>query len=284
MQIELVETFLDLMETGSFNRTAERLGVTQSTVSNRVRSLEAALGQKLFFRSRAGTRPTRAGQRFLDHAGALRREWNEARRAVGGAEAVGTSMRLGMQDDLAASHIGEWMARFRQALPDTSFYVELDFSAQMCSDILAGELDFALIFTPRHVPDLAYEQVGEIGYRMVSTHARCLAEVEVARYIRANYSPAFERAHQALFPELRDAPVASGRNSAVRGLLAALGGSAFVLEESARELVETGDCRFVDGADAIMQPVYAAMHVRHRHIHPHRRVLAIVKERFAPAA
>ena len=55
MQIELLETFLDLCETRSFNRTAERLGVTQSTVSARVMSLEGALGARLFDRSRAGT-------------------------------------------------------------------------------------------------------------------------------------------------------------------------------------------------------------------------------------
>jgi DNA-binding transcriptional LysR family regulator len=39
MQTELLETFLDLCETRSFNRTADRLGVTQSTISGRVRAL-----------------------------------------------------------------------------------------------------------------------------------------------------------------------------------------------------------------------------------------------------
>ena len=39
MQIELIDTFLDLCETRSFNRSAERLGITQSTVSGRIRSL-----------------------------------------------------------------------------------------------------------------------------------------------------------------------------------------------------------------------------------------------------
>ena len=47
MQIELIETFLDLCETRNFNRTAERLGVTQSTVSGRMRALEAKVGSRL---------------------------------------------------------------------------------------------------------------------------------------------------------------------------------------------------------------------------------------------
>ena len=48
MQIELIDTFLDLCETKSFNQTAERLGVTQSTVSGRVKTLEASVGVRLF--------------------------------------------------------------------------------------------------------------------------------------------------------------------------------------------------------------------------------------------
>ena len=48
MQIDLIDTFLDLCETRSFNRTADRLGVTQSTVSARVKTLENALGAAAF--------------------------------------------------------------------------------------------------------------------------------------------------------------------------------------------------------------------------------------------
>ena len=58
MQIELIDTFLDLCDTRSFNRTAEKLGVTQSTVSGRIRALEALLERTLFTRSRAGTELT----------------------------------------------------------------------------------------------------------------------------------------------------------------------------------------------------------------------------------
>ena len=43
MQIDLLDTFLDLAETRSFHRTAERLRITQSTVSARVTALESQL-------------------------------------------------------------------------------------------------------------------------------------------------------------------------------------------------------------------------------------------------
>ncbi len=285
MQIELLDTFLDLVETNSFNRTAERLGLTQSTVSSRVKTLETALGKRLFSRSRAGTRPTAAGQRLVDHARAMRREWNEARRSVGSVGDFERLMRIGIQPDLAAAQLGLWVSQFRRALPRTAFYVELDYSLQMSSDVLAGELDFAVLFTPKHLPDLHYESVGEVGYRMISTHATRFSEVEPARYVFANYSPAFDKAHRQLLQGrllqgFGDAPIASGQTSAVCDLLTSLGGSGFVLDASARALVDSGQCRYVADVEPILQEVYAAVHVRHRHARAHRRLLAIVRQHF----
>jgi DNA-binding transcriptional LysR family regulator len=63
MNLDLLDTFFDLLETRNFNRTAERLGTTQSTVSMRVRALETAVGAKLFQRGRAGATPTASGTR-----------------------------------------------------------------------------------------------------------------------------------------------------------------------------------------------------------------------------
>ncbi|MFZ2102595.1 MAG: LysR family transcriptional regulator [Oricola sp.] len=284
MQIELLETFLDLMETSSFNRTAERLGVTQSTVSSRVQALETALGSRLFERSRAGTRPTAAGQRFLDHARTLRHEYNLARRAVRSAGRFAESMRIGIQHDLAATHIGDWISQFRKVLPQTAFYVELDYSNQMCSDLLTGDLDLGVLFTPRNLPDLHHESLGEIAYRMISTDATRLADVTPERYILANYSPAFDKTHRQMLWNLSSAPLASGQNAAVCRLLETAGGSAYVQEESARAMVETGTYRYVGDAPSIPQSVYLSMHVRHRHSHAHRKLLAIVRRYFVMPA
>ncbi|RVP38817.1 LysR family transcriptional regulator, partial [Sinorhizobium meliloti] len=44
MNLDLIDTFLDLLATGNFNRTAERLETTQSTISGRVKALEQAVG------------------------------------------------------------------------------------------------------------------------------------------------------------------------------------------------------------------------------------------------
>ena len=283
MQIELLETFLDLMETRSFNRTAERLDLTQSTVSARVSTLETMLGRKLFTRSRAGTQPTPAGFRLLDHARSLRHQWNEARRSVQSTGNFAQSMRIGMQHDLASSHIADWVTGFRKVLPDAAFYIELDFSNQMSIDLQAGEIDLAILFTPKNLPDLHYEHIGELAYRMISSSADHLNDIDPQSYIFTNYSPAFDKAHRQVVTNLAEAPLSSGQNVTVCGLLANLGGTAYVLEESAQAFVAAGTFRYVRGAPRIPQAVYFAVHLRNRHSHIHRRLLDSVRKQLSGA-
>lgn len=281
MQIEPLETFLDLMETNSFNGTAARLGITQSTVSARIKMLEASLGKKLFSRSRAGTKPTVAGQRFADHARAMRHEWNEGRRALQTSRNFARSMRIGMQSDLADQHIGKWVSRFRKSLPETAFHIEPDYSTQMCADLLSGRIDFAVLFTPKHVPDLHYENIGEVRYRLVSDHGSILADIDQGSYIYADFSPLFDSVHRQILPGFTHSAIASGQNSAICSLLAVLGGSAFVLEDTAENLVAAGNFQLIEDAEPISQPVFIAVHIRNRHSHVHMKMAAIMRNFFA---
>ncbi|MBL8563741.1 MAG: LysR family transcriptional regulator [Gemmobacter sp.] len=281
MQIELLETFLDLCETRSFNRTAERLSLTQSTVSARIASLEAALGARLFDRSRAGTDLTVEGARFEAHARSLRHEWNEARRRI---QQPGTSadlVRLAIQNDLAAQHIGDWMADFRRAFPQTAFYIEPDYSNQMCADLLTGTQDFAVMFSPKPHPDLHFESVGDVPYRMVSSETGTLDQVVPETFVFAHFSPAFEAMHRATTPHLTASPVSVGQSATVAALLTSMGGAGYVMEKTAENLIALGRFRAVEDAPVLRQPVYAAMHLRHRITPLHRRLTRIIRRRMA---
>jgi LysR family transcriptional regulator, flagellar master operon regulator len=281
MQIDLIDTFLDLVETRSFNRTADRLGVTQSTVSGRVKTLELALGAPLFRRSRAGTDLTTEGLRFETHARMLRQEWTAARRAVTPAGEAALTLRLGIQNDLAAAALGTLVAAFRQALPQTAFYIEPDYSTQMCTDLISGALDFAVMFTPKPHPDLHFTSVGEIAYRMISSDATTRARINPQTMIFAHFSPAFERTHRMLLPELSEAPLSVGQSTAVSALLLAMGGSGYVMRDAADSLIATGRFRLIADAPVITQPIYAAMHLKNRTARLHRLLAQMVTRHFA---
>jgi DNA-binding transcriptional LysR family regulator len=281
MQIDLIETFLDLMETRSFNRTAERLNLTQSTVSHRVKALEAAFNRKLFVRGKGGTVPTAAGLRLLDHAKALQSQWHEATRAVEAAGAYERAMRIGIQHDVAEMIAGPFLKAVRTEMPGTSIYLEADYSIQMNRDLGAGDLDIAVLYTPHHLADLHYERIGEISYILVSTSARTVSDIRPETYIYANYSPAFDRAHRAALPQFSGAPVAAGRDLVLAELVATLGGAAYVTRHTAEGLAAQGVAQPVVDAPEISQTVHVATHIRSRHAHQHRRLVALLSEQIS---
>ncbi len=280
MQIELLDTFLDLVETRSFHRTAERLEITQSTVSARLQVLETAIGSRLFSRSRAGTQLTTEGLKFHPHARALRHAWTEAQRSVAPSGNAAVSLRIGIQHDLAAGRIGGWVGAFRKSLPDCAFYIEPDYSMQMCQDIAKGALDFAIVYSPQPQPDLHFASVGEVSYRLISSGGSTRAALKPESYIRASYAAAFDAAHAQTLPEMSATPFASGQEAAVAALLQSMGGAAFVLQRTATALIETGKFAAVTDVDPITQPVYVVMHQRHRPQRMHRRLTKTVMKHF----
>lgn len=281
MQTELIETFLDLCDTRSFNRTAERLGVMQSTVSGRIRALEAAVGRRLFTRSRAGTQLTTEGLRFEPHARALRLAWAEALAATQADVSAAVTLRLGIQHDLTSHQIGTWVRGFRDALPGTRFYIEADYSPAMCTDLATGALDLGVMYTARMHPDLWFETLGEVPYRMISTEADRLQDVRVESYILTNFSPAFGQSHADLLPALSLAAVATGQTNAAAGLIVSMQGAGYVLEETGEAMVAAGVAAWVADAPVIPQAVFAGVHMRHRHRPMHRRMLALLRGHFA---
>ncbi len=282
MQIEPIETFLDLIETRSFHKTAERLSITQSTVSARIQTLETALGARLFHRSRAGTELTTEGLRFSVHARMLRQEWNEAKRAVAPAGEAAMTFRIGIQNDLAA-RLGDLITELRRHFPQTSLYFEPDYSAQMCQDIVSGAQDFAVMFSPKPHPDLHFASVGEVPYRLISSQARTRATIAREGFINAHISPAFEAAHREVLPEFLGATLSVGQSAIISSLLQKLGGTGFVMAETAADMVASGNFHYIEDVPRIDQPIYAALPLRRRTSRAYLRIVRALTRTFTKA-
>jgi DNA-binding transcriptional LysR family regulator len=81
VRIDDVRTFLEVATTGSFSAAANRLHVTQPTVSARIQALEEELDRPLFVRGRAGARLSAAGTQFERYAVTLVQAWQQVRGA-----------------------------------------------------------------------------------------------------------------------------------------------------------------------------------------------------------
>jgi DNA-binding transcriptional LysR family regulator len=82
MRLEQLQAFLAVAETGSFQAAAQRCGVTQSTISRQVRSIEEDLGVSLFYRS-AQAKLTLAGTSLMPRALKICKEWQQAQQDIG---------------------------------------------------------------------------------------------------------------------------------------------------------------------------------------------------------
>src|ERR1700733_12949113 len=111
---DLLHTFTEIVEHGSYTRAAARVHRTQSAVSMQVRRLEALLGCRLFERTGGRTvRLTGQGEVFYDHARRILGAYREALTVVNGRTLEG-DVTVGLPDDLAGSLLPLVLTRFRE--------------------------------------------------------------------------------------------------------------------------------------------------------------------------
>ena len=115
MDIDRARTFLEIVHSGSFLKAADRLHVTQTTVSARIRTLEDVLGRQLFIRNRNGAQLTPAGREFERYAQSFVQIWERARHQLaipsGRTSVVALGGELSLWDPMLLDWLGERHSR-----------------------------------------------------------------------------------------------------------------------------------------------------------------------------
>lgn len=144
LDLDLLCTFVTVVDSGSFTVAAGRLGTTQPTVSQKVGRLEEHLGQPLIDRSRRSLRLTEAGERLLGPARRLLALNEEAMAALAGrVEEV--TLRLGVPEDFAAGRLTGVLVAFTAGHPQLKLEVTSGLSRDLRRLFERAELDLALI-------------------------------------------------------------------------------------------------------------------------------------------
>jgi DNA-binding transcriptional LysR family regulator len=144
LDLPLLLTFLDLAETGSFTRTAARVGRTQSAVSAQLRRLEELLDARLFDRTTRTVVLTAAGERLVPHARAVV-EATAALAARFRDTAVEGDVRLGCPEDVAGADLPAILGDFAAAHPRVRLHVRCDLTLHLVEQFDAGAFDLILI-------------------------------------------------------------------------------------------------------------------------------------------
>lgn len=141
-RLAAMETFVRVVETGSFSAAARTLNVGQPAVSKTVAHLEERLGVRLLMRSTRGLSPTEAGQNFYDRSRRAIEEANEADMAARGAGASLTGrLRISAAVTFARLHVVPRLPTFLATHPDLTMDVILD---DRVIDLVEEGVDVAL--------------------------------------------------------------------------------------------------------------------------------------------
>jgi DNA-binding transcriptional LysR family regulator len=141
-----IEAFLEVARRQNLSRAAEALFVSQPTLTARLQSLEAALGEQLFIRTRRGMRLTEAGDAFLpyaEHAVAAladgRERLGELRRGVAGR------LVLGAPPTVSTYTLPALLARFSAAHPGVRLAVKTGTSEEILDMVLHDQVQLGII-------------------------------------------------------------------------------------------------------------------------------------------
>jgi DNA-binding transcriptional LysR family regulator len=145
--LELLRSFVSVVDSGGFTRAGERIHRTQSTVSQQIKRLEENVGQPLLNRSGKDVTPTEAGERLLSYARRLLSLAEEARDVMARPGNQG-AVRLGVPEDFAAYRLAKLLAAFSRSHPDLRLDVRADQSMYLKRDLERGDLDLALFKRP----------------------------------------------------------------------------------------------------------------------------------------
>ena len=143
----LLRSFIAIVEAGGFTRAAERLHMTQSTLSQQLGRLEEAVGQTLVDRDARPVRPSAAGERLLGYARRIMTLQNEATAALGNP--AGTSpIHIGLPEDVFSQPMARLFGEFARRHQE----IHLDVSAGLSRDLTrryrGGEFDIVIVKEP----------------------------------------------------------------------------------------------------------------------------------------
>lgn len=146
MQIETLKVFCDLSETESFTKAAQINDITQSAVSQQIRSLENQFRATLIERSKKKFRLTREGQILYEHSkqiiqtyDTLRAHLQELRDVVSGTLRVATIYSIGLYD------LPPFLKRFLKTHRTVNVHVEYHRANRVYEDVLSNVCDVGLV-------------------------------------------------------------------------------------------------------------------------------------------
>ena len=162
MLVESLKVFCDLVETQSFSKAAALNSVTQSAVSQQLKSIEKRHGSQLLEREKRRLSLTAEGEIFYRYAREIVRRYEEMQhriQAMGGV--VSGTVRLSSIYSVGMLELAPYVKTYLRTYPKVHLKLEYNQAAKIYEDVASGEIDLGIVayhHTQRNVDLLQFSE------------------------------------------------------------------------------------------------------------------------------
>lgn len=147
--------FIEVTNTLNVSRAAERLGISQPTLSLAIQRLESAFGAPLLIRTKSGVRLTHAGQKLVTQARTLLHEWDKIREdALRDENEIRGRYIIGCHPSVALYSLPSFVGKLLSENPSLEIKLVHDLSRRITEDVISFKVDFGIVVNPWQHPDL----------------------------------------------------------------------------------------------------------------------------------
>jgi len=188
MELRHVRYFDAIAETLNFTRAAERLHVTQSTLSHQIRQLEEEVGVQLFDRSSKKVRMTEAGEILRSHMTPALEHIDRGLQALRADTQTSTGhIRLGTTPSFNARMAPLCVSTLLQHYPGVRVTVEELGASMIAKRLVSGHLDIGVSYRPDNRPELWFEPLYNEQLRLVVAANHPLAKRKRVRMVELHH-------------------------------------------------------------------------------------------------
>lgn len=157
-----ISYFLEVAHSGNISRAAERLGITQPSMSLAIRRLEDTLGTALFLRSRNGVQLTKAGHELTLRGKMLVSQWEVIKANVSKrAHELSGQYVIGCHSAVALYSTPFFLPDLIQRHPDLEIKLLHSLSRKITEGVISFKIDLGIVINPVRHPDLVIKELGK---------------------------------------------------------------------------------------------------------------------------
>jgi DNA-binding transcriptional LysR family regulator len=217
MTFAQIRTFVCIVRAGSFHAAARTLGLTQPSVSQRIRELESALGTALFIRRGPRVNLSAEGHAFVDQAERLLEDADAIVARFRMRDPLKGVLRLGLNESFALICLSELLRRLEAQHPDLKTSVHVGDTGAVSRLLNERKLDVAIVSQPDLEPHvralpIGTNEMGWIAGAGLSLPAGVLSPAALARF-HLTISPPTARLYTTAMNWFADAGVVPPRVS-----------------------------------------------------------------------